>query len=86
MNGSSRADRERPHYRIMQVAQVREREGADHVEIVFLESARFYRLMKTNATFAESYELLQASLEHRELLTIRLASLESEVIEGVAKE
>ncbi len=68
----------------MQVAQVREPEGADHVDVVFLESARFYRLMKTNATFAESYALLREALAKGELLTIRLASLESDVIEGVA--
>ena len=84
MNGTSRADREQPHYRIMQVAHIREREGADHVEVVFLESARFYRLMKTNPTFTESYPLLREALAEGELLTIRLASLESDVIEGVA--
>lgn len=68
----------------MQVAQVREREGADHVVVVFLESARFYRLMRSNPTFAESYELLKEAQAKRELLTIRLPSIESDIIEGVS--
>jgi hypothetical protein len=68
----------------MQVAQVREPDEAQHVEVVFLESARFYRLLKTNPTFARSHHLLKEALAKSQLLMIRLASLESDVIEEVS--
>ena len=37
----------------MTVAHIREPEGRDYCEVVFLESARFYRLGKANPAFSE---------------------------------
>lgn len=47
--------------RRLTVAAVREPPGADHVEVLFLESARFYRLLRANPEFTAAVERLRAS-------------------------
>ena len=69
--------------RQMTVAHVRERGEWDHAEILFLESARFYRLPKAHPAFDEALGLLRAAAGEGRALEIGLASLDSDVIETV---
>jgi len=71
-------------FREMTVARVREPKEADHVVVIFLESARFYRLPKDHPAFDETLRLLKAAAEVAGALRIGLASLESAVILEVA--
>lgn len=71
------------HYREMTVAHIREPEGADHAEVVFLESARFYRLARENPTYDNALRLLRDAVEKGRVLKIGLASPDSDIIEEV---
>jgi hypothetical protein len=68
----------------MTVAAVRSPEGADHVEVVFLESARFYRLPKSHPRFTELVALLRRAAAESQVLAVQLASPASDVIEDVS--
>lgn len=67
----------------MTVANIREAEATDYIEVVFLESARFYRLPKDRENFAKSLRLLKKALEANTPLMVDLASPNSEVILNV---
>lgn len=69
--------------RAMTVANIRDRKGPDYVEVIFLESARFYRLSTANPSFQKIMEHLRDALAKRRVLHVRLASPESDVIEDV---
>ena len=69
--------------REMTVAHVREPPGADHVEVMFYESARFYRLPRASPSFEETLRLLKEAAAVGLPLTITLAPAESDVIEEV---
>ncbi len=68
----------------MTVAEIRRHEDRDYVHVVFLESARFYKLMKTNPNFVSILELLESARATESVLNIVLASVDSDVIEDVA--
>ncbi len=67
----------------MTVAHLREPQGADHMEVVFLESARFYRLSKKNPAYDEALRLLRDAMANRRAVQVAVASLESDLIEEV---
>jgi hypothetical protein len=69
--------------RRMTVARVREPAGADHVIVAFLESARFYRLLRSNPEFDESLRRLRAASGKAQPVGVRCASLDSDVIEAI---
>jgi hypothetical protein len=71
------------HYREMTVANIRERKGASYVEVAFLESARFYRLLESNPAFDDALRLLRAAMAVGRVLRVGLASPGSDVIEEV---
>jgi hypothetical protein len=73
-------------YRQMTVAHIREAKGIDYVEVVFLESSRFYRLLKENRAYDETLRMLRDSMAKRQVLKVRFASLESDVIEETEKQ
>ena len=68
----------------MTVAEIRRHEDRDYVHVVFLTSARFYKLMKTNPNFVSILELLESARATESVLNIVLASVDSDVIEDVA--
>jgi|RhiMetdeSRZDD1v2_1073273.scaffolds.fasta_scaffold433769_2 hypothetical protein len=68
------------HYREMTVANIRERKGADYVEVVFLESTRFYRLSKENPAYAKTLGLLRHAMSKGRVLKVGFASLNSETL------
>ena len=67
----------------MTVAHIREHKDADPIEVVFLESARFYKLVRKNPAFNEALKLLQDALAGRRVLEIGTSSIDSDVIEEV---
>jgi hypothetical protein len=67
-------------FRTMTPAHIREPQGADHVEVVFLESARFYRLLKRNPIYEHIVALLRDAIAKKRALPVRCASLESDTI------
>ena len=71
------------YYRDMTVAHIREPEGADHVQVVFLESARFYTLRRDKPSFDQELKLLGYALARPRVLRVGFVSLESETIEEV---
>ena len=50
-----------PGVRTLTVALVREPPGAEHAEVAFYESARFYRLPKRLPAYADALALLHAA-------------------------
>jgi hypothetical protein len=80
MNGPEQGAR---FYRDMTVAHVREGGGADDTRIAFLESARFYRLEKQHPANARFLKLLREAETEKRVLSIGVASLDSDLIEDV---
>jgi hypothetical protein len=75
--------RQAPVYRELTVAHVRSREDAEHVEVLFLESARIYTLpMKQPASDELLQRLHNAEREGRRV-RVGLAALDSDVIQDV---
>jgi hypothetical protein len=70
-------------FREMTVANIREPELANHLEVVFLESARFYKLRKDNPTYQKILSLLHDAMAKGGVLKVRFASPDSDVIEEV---
>lgn len=73
----------RRQYREMTVAHIREMKAADHAEVVFLESARFYRLLSKNPAYGQVLRLLREGLAKGHALKVRCASPDSDIIEEV---
>jgi hypothetical protein len=69
--------------RPMTVAHLREPPATDYVEVMFCESARFYRLPRASPSFEASLRLLKEAAAAGRQLPIVLASVESDVIEAV---
>ncbi|HEV2804155.1 MAG TPA: hypothetical protein VGW57_04400 [Chthoniobacterales bacterium] len=64
----------------MTVAHVREQTAADAVEVMFLESARFYRLLRTNPKFDVILAQLRAAIAEQRSLQITLTRPEGDII------
>ena len=82
----SKADQDRHgkrHYSEMTVAHIREQKGADSVEVVFLESARFYRLLRKNPVYDKVLRRLRDAMTKGHVLKVGIASQESDIIEDV---
>lgn len=72
------------YYREMTVAHLRESEEADHVEVMFLESARIYTLRSDNPAFDQALRLLRDAHGGSRALNVGVASLESDTIEVIS--
>jgi hypothetical protein len=83
MNTRDANKREKCLPREMTVAQIREQQGAEYLEVVFLESARFYRLSKENPRYDEILRRLRAAVAKGSVLKVRCASPDSDIIEEV---
>jgi hypothetical protein len=71
------------HYRTLTVARLRENSRSDRVEVMFLESARFYQLFRTHVDFENCLARLRSAAKSQHTVTIGLASLDSDIIEDV---
>ena len=67
----------------MTVAHIREPEGRDYCEVVFLESARFYRLPKANPAFGEIIGTLRKAVGMGRPVKVVLAAVNGDMIEDV---
>jgi hypothetical protein len=74
------------HYRRMTVANIRDAHSADFVEVVFLESARFYRLEHRNHEFAQTLQVLREALSRDGAVSVAFETPEGEVIRAAKKE
>jgi hypothetical protein len=73
----------KPFCREMTVAHIRERKGAEYVEVVFLESARFHKLSKAHPSFDRILAQARTAMATRRVLKVWLVSSESDVIDDV---
>lgn len=67
----------------MTVAHVRSGPGDAFVEVLFLESARPYRLSTGHPHFDRLLGLLRRAIAPPRVVKVHLASLDSDVIQGV---
>ena len=67
----------------MTVGHIREPKGTEDVEVVFLESARFYRLPRAHRSFDRILSQLRDAMIRRRLVKVRLTSPHGDVIEDV---
>jgi hypothetical protein len=72
-------------FRAMTPAHIRESQGADYVEVVFLESARFYKLSKRNPIYYRIVKLLRDAIAKKRALQVRCTSPESNAIAEVQR-
>lgn len=70
-------------YRDMTVANIRDEAGVDHVDVVFLESARFYRLDRDLAKFEKALQTLRQALNEKRTVRVELESPHSDIIRDV---
>lgn len=73
------------YFREMTVAHIREGSSPDYVEIIFLDSARFYTLKKDNPDFVRIMNLLSEAKSKKKVVKVYLSSLESDIIENVSE-
>jgi hypothetical protein len=81
MSESDPGKRGKRVYREMRVAHIREPEGTKYLEVMFLESARIYKLFKENPAYKEILGHLREALGKKYALRVRCAPTESDVIE-----
>ena len=67
----------------MTVANIRREEESDFVVVLFLESARFYRLLKKNRDYRIILQKIENALSDTEPITVGFESIESDIIEEV---
>ena len=73
-----------PAPRTMTPAHIREPDGADHVEVMFLESARIFRLRRKTRRFEDAMQLLRDAIARHRVVQVRCTTPEGDVIEEVA--
>jgi hypothetical protein len=83
MSGSDASRQGTDAYREMRVAHIRERKDVEYLEVMFLESARIYKLFKENPAYSEILGYLRAALAEKRALRVRCAATKSDVIEEV---
>lgn len=69
-----------PVTRRMTVAHIREQTPADGVEVIFLESARFYQLRRSNPNFEAILAQLRHAIPQHQPLQITLTRAEEDII------
>lgn len=67
----------------MTAVRILEHDEADYAEVVFLESAQFYRLPKQNPAFDLMITMLREAIAKGLAVEVRLASLASNIIEEI---
>lgn len=83
MSGSESGKPRGDDYRTMTVAQIREETGADPVQVIFLESARFYTLLRTNPQFDAFLQRLRDAMTKGRGVQVRMTSPHGDIIEDI---
>lgn len=85
MGKSESREKEKPAIREMTPAHLREPKGAEFVEVMFLQSARIYRLFKKNPKYDEICGRLREAVEAKCTVRVQLSAPQGDVIVGVEK-
>jgi hypothetical protein len=67
----------------MKVAKIRFKNESDFVEVLFLESARIYRLLRTNMKYHSVLKELEHSSSEGRPVKVCFESIDSDIIEEV---
>lgn len=67
----------------MAVARVRERDGLPVVDVIFLESARIYKLSRDHPAFSRALSQLRDAAASGRVVKVALSSLDSDAIEDL---
>jgi len=70
-------------FREMTAAHIREPKNADFVEVMFLESARIYKVFKNNRKCKEILKRLREAVEKKLAVRVQLDTPHGDVIEDV---
>jgi hypothetical protein len=83
MSNADRSKKRKLYYRDMTVANIRIEEKAEFVEVVFLESARFYRLLRENSAYGGILKKLENAFLNGKPIKAGFTSIDSDIIEEV---
>ena len=72
-----------PYRQKLTVGHVREPDPSGNIEVIFLESARFYRLLRNNPKFNDVLKRLRDAEKEKRPINAATASMESDIIEDV---
>ncbi len=78
----NRREKEKPDFLEMTAAHIRELQGAEFVEVMFLESARIYKLVKGNSKYEEILKRLREAVEKKRTVRVQLNLPHGNVIEN----
>ena len=73
----------KPISRIMTPARIIDIPGKNYTEVVFLESAQFYKLENQITAFEEMLGLLQKAAKNKLTVEVHFSSIDSNIIEAV---
>jgi hypothetical protein len=80
MSDNDEGNRRQLYCRPMRVANIRYRDDKEFVEVVFLESARFYRLMKQDPGYDRMLSKLETALSTSGSITVCFQSIGADII------
>jgi hypothetical protein len=78
---SNRREKGKPDFLEMTAANIRELKGAEYVEVMFLESARIYKVFQSNSKYEEILKRLREAVNKRHLVRVQLNLPHGDVIE-----
>lgn len=78
-------EKEKPTIREMTPAHLRERKCEEFVEVMFLQSARIYKLFKKDPKYEEIQGLLREAVAAKRTVRVQLSAPQGDVIIGVEK-
>jgi hypothetical protein len=70
-------------HRTMTVGHIRKPDASGNIQVVFLESARFHRLLRSNSKFNDLLKHLQDAKKGGHAVNVMTSSMESDIIEDV---
>jgi hypothetical protein len=76
-------EKSKTDFREMTAAHIREPKNADFVEVMFLESARIYKVFKNNRKCKEILKRLREAVEKKLTVRVQLDTPHGDVIEDV---
>jgi hypothetical protein len=65
------------------VARVLDKSKEGYAEVIFLESARFYKLQHSNLHYAAYFALLKEAIKNKSVLEVRFTKPNGDIIESV---
>jgi len=85
MGKSESREKEEPAIREMTPAHLREAKGEEFLQVMFLQSARIYKLFKKNPKYEQIQERLHEAVAAKRTVRVQLSAPQGDVIVGVEK-